>query len=57
MGPYIIVSATGPPKRLRAWKESAVGHFPELSVLHEPPAHESWKERPSHEICGVSSPS
>lgn len=57
MGPYIIVSATGPPKRLRAWKASAVGHFPELSVLHEPPAHESWKGRPSQEICGASSPS
>lgn len=31
-----------------------VSSFPELSVLE---ARESWKERPSHEICGVSSPS
>lgn len=23
MGPYIIVSATGPPKKLRVWKASA----------------------------------
>lgn len=35
----------------------AVDHFPELSVLHEPPAHESWKKRSSQEICGASSPS
>lgn len=31
-----------------------VSSFPELSVLE---ARESWKERPSHEICGVSIPS
>lgn len=34
-----------------------VDHFPELSVLHEPPAHESWRQRPSQKICGASSPS